>query len=91
MANKSYDNEIIRRIVRLETKLVRGFEEMGIATDENENWLEIDKEKRIVHIKTLGRSLKSMTEKMKNLGANDYNNEYEIFYCNEYYGSIILR
>ncbi len=81
---------IFTRIVRLETKLVRGFEELGVNIDNNENWLVIDEASRSVFLTTLGRSPMVIMATMREMGAKCIGEEYTIYYKNNYFGKMIL-
>ena len=83
-------DDITSRLIRVESKLVRGFEELGIDLDVNKDWLVVDNEQRSVHLKTLGRSIKVMLEEMKYKGANYYGDVYTMYYQKQQVGSIRL-
>ena len=78
------------RLIRLESKLVRGFEEMGIDINVVDEWLYVNDDQRSVHLKTLGRSIKVMLEEMKRCGASYYGDMYTIYFKKQQVGSIRL-
>ena len=86
----TFESDIVRRITRLETKLVRGFEELGINIDENENWLTVDDELEVVYINTLARSPLATLKKMSNSGATKAGHEYTLIFNNKKVGSIVF-
>lgn len=86
--NINATKDLLLRIVRLETKLVRGFSEMGIDLDED-NWISIDNKKRNVYINTLGRSLKVILKTMEKHGIKDYGEEFDVYYKEQYFGTIV--
>ena len=45
----SHDN-VTSRLVRLESKLVRGFEELGVSLDVQRDWLTVDNAAKIVSL-----------------------------------------
>ena len=87
----STTNEILNRLVRVESKLSRGFEELGISTDGNTAWLRVDDLQRTVHITTLGRSLAVILSDMQRQGATQIGKEYSIYHGTELVGMVILR
>lgn len=58
---------IENRLVRMETKLIRGFEELGVDTDTDPNWLSVHGQE--IHVTTIGRSLMVIMETAKKHGA----------------------
>jgi len=76
----SIEKELTSRLIRIESKLVRGFEEFGINIDKEKDWLSVDDQKREVHVTTLGRSLIVMLADMKRCGANNIGEMYSVFY-----------
>lgn len=87
-AKERENKDLLTRVIRLETKLVRGFSEMGIDL-EDDNWIQVDKKRRIVYVNTLGRSLKVILKTMERMGAKDYGQDYDIFYQNKFFGTIV--
>jgi len=85
----SMSKEILFRMTRLETKLVRGFSEIGIDLS-NDDWIELNDEEKILNLKTLGRSMKVILTKMHELGASKFDHEYEMYYKNKLIGTIIF-
>ena len=65
------------RLIRLESKLVRGFEELGISLDVQRDWLTVDDAGHTVYVSTLGRSLSVIMQEMKAQGATNVGE----FYC----------
>jgi hypothetical protein len=84
-------NEILNRLIRVESKISRGFEELGISTDGNTAWLRVDDINRTVHITTLGRSLAVILSDMQRLGATQIGKEYVVMHGPEVVGTVILR
>jgi len=76
--------EIMARLVRMETKLVRGFSEMGIDLD-CEDWMEIDDRDQAIYLKTMGRSM------MKKLGATKLGQDYDLIFEGKVVGSILYE
>lgn len=87
--SKSFSNEMMSRVVRLETKLVRGFSELGIDLDA-EHGLSLDDEKRILHTSTLGRAHKVMVKAIQDLGGSHFGEEYKIHFNGKFAGTIVF-
>lgn len=82
------ERDILNRLIRLESRLVRGFEELGINIDNDPNWLTVDDGGRIVYVSSLGRSLSVMLTDMARKGATQYGKPYEIVHHGESVGYI---
>lgn len=87
----SFEREVMNRLVRVESKLVRGFEELGVNIDADTDWLTVDDAARVVYIATLGRSMTVMLSDMVRLGAEQFGKAYDIIHRGELVGTIILR
>lgn len=81
---------LVTRLIRLESKLVRGFEELGIALTPEDDWLVVDEEQLVVHIKTLGRSLSVILKRMHECGALSVGSFYKLKYRGKTIGTIAL-
>jgi len=82
--------EILLRLIRMETKLVRGFSEMGIDLD-CDNWMEVDNHNRAVYLKSMGRSMMVIASNMKKLGATQLGQEYDLIFQGKVVGSILYE
>lgn len=82
------ERDILNRLIRLESRLVRGFEELGINIDHNADWLSVDDGGRIVYVASLGRSLSVMLTDMARKGATHMGKPYEIVHQGETVGYI---
>jgi hypothetical protein len=78
-----FEQNITTRLTRTESKLVRGFEELGITTDTRNNWLTVDDAARIVYVDTIGRSLMVLLADMARQGATHYGDNYEVVHKGE--------
>ena len=67
---------IENRLTRMETKLIRGFEELAVDTDIDPDWLSV--QDGTIFISNMGRSLKVIMETAKKKGAKIGEHEYEI-------------
>jgi len=82
---------VVSRLIRLESKLVRGFEELGIALNQETDWLFVDEEALTVHIKTTGRSISAILKRMQECGAMSPGSFYKLKYRGETIGSIAFE
>ena len=89
--NANFHKELVNRLTRIETKLVRGFEELGVNIDKDNEWITVDDEARVVYISTLGRSMTVMLSDMARLGATKYGNEYDVVHRGELIGTVVFR
>lgn len=70
--------ELISRLTRLETKVIRGFEELGADTSSDPNWLAVEGD--CIYVNTMGRSLTVMTETARKKGARIGQQKYRVIY-----------
>ena len=92
----SIDNEILSilrdlqgKATRTETKLVRGFEELGVNISTDGGWLRVNDVERTVRVNTLGRSIMVLLTEMKRAGATQVGKAYDITYAGKHVGSIV--
>jgi hypothetical protein len=71
-SNKS-DTELIteanERLRRVETRLMRGFEEIGVDLYDQKDWLSVDEPSKTIYVATLGRSIQVINNTAKKQGA----------------------
>jgi hypothetical protein len=81
--------ETIDRLKRIETKLVRFAEELGIDTEVNRDWLTVDEPNHVIYISTMGRSLLVMKREAERKGAPEGKGKtYEIVHKGNVVGTI---
>lgn len=85
------DKDVINRLIRIESKLVRGFEELGVNIGSSNDWLTVDDPARTVFVSTLGRSLTVMLNDMDRAGATQVGKGYEIVHKGDIVGTVIFR
>ncbi len=83
-------NDLEQRLRRMETRLVRGFEELGIDLDVDDDWLTVDEPSRTIYVSTLGRSLVVIRREARRRGASTKNKSYEIVHAGNPVGAIWL-
>lgn len=84
------NNEVIERLKRIETKIVRFAEELGVDTDVNHDWLTVDDDARIVYVSTLGRSFIVMQQEAVKRGATRKGRYYDLVHQGNTYGTILI-
>lgn len=87
----SRDTDLYDRIKRIETKLIRGFEEMGVNTDSSPDWLTVDDPSRTIYMSTMGRSLSVILTFARTQGATQVGKPYDIIHRGELVGTLILQ
>jgi hypothetical protein len=87
----TFEKSVMARLVRVESKLVRGFEELGVNIDQEDDWLIVDDNNNYVHISTLGRSIIVILTEMARNGATKEGHEYELIHNGEMIGTVIYN
>jgi hypothetical protein len=86
----NFERELMNRLIRIESKLVRGFEEIGVNIDKDANWLSVDNASRVVYIATLGRSMTVILSDMAREGATHTGEVYELIHKGDVVGTILF-
>lgn len=89
--SNNLEKELMNRLTRIETKLVRGFEELGVNIDKDTEWLSLDEPNRVVYISTLGRSITVMLSDMQRAGATKEGSWYDIVHRGDVVGTIAFK
>ena len=87
--SRKLQEESLDRLKRIETKIARGFEEMGISTDSDKDWMTIDDAARVIYIASLGRSLQVIKRDAVMKGATS-KKSYDLVHQGEVVGTIYL-
>jgi hypothetical protein len=61
--------EANERLRRIETRLMRGFEEIGVDLYDQKDWLTVDESSHTIYVATLGRSIQVINNTAKKQGA----------------------
>lgn len=81
--------DILNRLTRMESRVVRGFEELGVdTTNSRDDWLTVDDQHRVIYVSTLGRSLAVVLSDMQRKGATQTGKEYDIVHKGNVVASI---
>lgn len=86
-----FERDMMNRAMRIETKLTRGFEELGVNIDADTEWLTLDEEQRVVYVATMGRSMTVLLSDMARAGAKQEGKQYDIVHRGEVVGAVVFR
>lgn len=86
----SIARDLQSKATRTETKLVRGFEELGVNISTGDDWLTVDDVERTVTVTTLGRSTLVMLTDMARRGATQVGKEYTVLHRGRVAGSVVF-
>jgi hypothetical protein len=86
-----FERDMMNRVMRIETKLTRGFEELGVNIDADTEWLTLDEEQCVVYVSTMGRSMTVLLSDMARAGATQEGKHYDIVHRGEVVGSVVFR
>lgn len=75
---------------RIDTRLVRGFEELGVTVIDSDGWFKVDHTKSIIHITSKGKSLSTIQITMRQAGCVA-GQLYGIYFENKYMGEILYE
>lgn len=79
-----------RVLARIEAKMTRGFESLGVSVEKDADWMSVDEAKREVRMTTMSHSLKVVLAEMGRRGAKQRGAEYEMIYQDGTVGWIIF-
>ena len=83
-------DELERVVKRIETKLVRFAEELGVDIEVDDNWLTVDNDGLEIFISTVGRSLLVILKTAIKRGANRFGKFYDLVHKGDVVGGIAL-
>lgn len=87
---KKLERELAKRLTRTESRIVRGFAELGVDVGGEPGWVDLNDDDRVVRVNTLGRSWVVLMSEMERLGAQHYDKFYEVVFDGEVIGSVKL-
>ena len=61
--------EVLQRLKRVETRVMRGFEGIGVDLYDSTDWLSLDESAHTIYVSTMGRSIQVINDSAKKLGA----------------------
>ena len=82
--------DIMNRLTRIETKVVRGFDAIGVNTNIEKHWFIIDDQSKEIKLKTLGRSIYSLLKEIEHENVS-VKTRYTIVFDNEKIGDIFVK
>lgn len=63
------DKQVITRLQRIESRLVRGFDELGVRVQDDADWFSVDHARRIITLTTMAKSVSSIRMAMVRAGC----------------------
>lgn len=60
---------IFERLQRIETRVVRGFTELGVVVVDDDDWCRVDNDRSEIHLKGAARSIKSIQLALQSAGG----------------------
>jgi hypothetical protein len=88
---KGRTDNVTSRLIRIESKLVRGFEELGVSLDVDPDWLTVDDANNTVYVSTIGRSLSVLLQEMKARGATKIGGTYEVVHRGDVVALVVFK
>lgn len=82
--------DIAAQLKRMETKIVRGFEEMGVDTNVDHEWISVDDAARVIYLSTLARSLMVIRKEAPKRGATNFTKPYDLVHQGRVVGTLYL-
>lgn len=82
----STDNDLHRMLTRMESRIVRGFSELGVDVQANADWLTVVDE--MIYVTTLGRSLQAMQQEARRQHALIGSKKYDVIYAGKWVATI---
>lgn len=87
----TFEHEITKHMTRIETRLVRFAEALGVDTTAMDTqWLSVDDAARVIYIATLSRSLLVILDQAKKCGASQRGKPYDLIHGGECVGTVVL-
>lgn len=77
------------RLQRIETRIVRGFAELGVGVTDDEDWCRVDKGRREIYLKGAGRSIKSIQLALANAECKK-GDTYDVIVVGIPVGSVVV-
>ena len=84
------NQEFLRSLRRIETKLVLFAEAMGVHTEADPDWLTVDDDARIIYVSTTARSYVVMHATALARGATKRGKFYDIIHKGDVIGTLYL-
>lgn len=82
----STELDLQRMLTRMESRIVRGFSELGVDVQANSDWLTVVD--GTIYITSLGRSLQAMQQEARRQGALIGTKKYDVIYAGKWVATI---
>ena len=81
--------ELKKRLIRIESKMVRAFDSIGLNTSVDDVWLEVKQQDKVINLLTNDRSLTAIKNELLKKGIPQFKGSYNLYFNGEIIGSII--
>jgi hypothetical protein len=79
--------DIKKSLLRIETRMVRGFEKMGISVMDVTDWFTVDLEEKCIYITALSKTIKGLQLAMRDCGCEP-NTPYTVYFNGGIIGTV---
>lgn len=81
--------DLKRRLIRIESKMVRAFDSIGLNTCVSDDWLEVNQQDKVIKLLTNDRSLTAIKNELLKKGIPQFKATYNLYSNGDMIGSII--
>jgi hypothetical protein len=81
---------LIERLQRIESRLVRGFSELGVRVTDDEDWFVVDHSSKTISLKSSGKSIASIEIAMRAAGC-EVGSMYDLLIAGDRTGTLLMR
>jgi hypothetical protein len=82
-------SEIKKRLIRIESKMVRAFDSIGLNTYVDDDWLDVNQQDKVISLMVNDRSLPAIRNELIKKGIPQVKATYSLYFDAEMIGSII--
>lgn len=81
--------DLKRRLIRIESKMVRAFDSIGLNTFVGDDWLEVKQQDKVINLLTNDRSFTAIKNELLKKGIPQFKATYNLYSNGDIIGSII--
>lgn len=82
-------NDLKKRLIRIESKMVRAFSSIGLNTSVDDNWLHYIQQEKVINLMVNDRSLLAIKNELLKKGIPQLKATHSLYFDGELIGSII--
>ena len=82
-------NELKKRLIRIESKMVRAFDSIGLNTYVDDEWLDVNQQDKVISLMVNDRSLPAIRNELVKKGIPHVKATYSLYFGGEIIGSIV--